>query len=103
LSLVALALVVFVVAPLAAIVYAVRSGLGAYRDLKALTSALGDESGALAQKLEKLAAFEPPDFDRVGDSFARLQHDRARLSILLGALGRAREQFSSFAIVYPKK
>ena len=85
------------------IVYAVRSGLRAYRDLRALTRTLGGEAGTLAQKLEKLAAFEPPDFDRVGDSFERLQHDRARLSILLGALGRAREQFSALAIVYPKK
>ena len=103
LSLVALALVVAVAAPVVGIVYAARGGLGVFRDFRALMRALGSETSELSQKLEQLAAFEPPDLDRASASFDRLQRDRARLQILLGALGRAREQFSAFATVYPRK
>ena len=98
-----LALVVFVVAPLVGIVYAARDGLALWRDFKHFNRTLAVATGELSVKLEKLAAFEPPDFDRASASFERVQRSRARLSILLGALGRAREQFSAFAAVYPRK
>jgi len=103
LSLIGIALVVFLVAPAVGVFVAVRAGLDAWRTFKGFTSAAASATGEVTQKLELLAAFEPPDLALAGAAGARLRRDQAELSILLGALGRVREQFSSFATVYPRK
>jgi hypothetical protein len=58
---------------------------------------------ALAASLERLSSFEPGGGDRLSTSMARLEASRARLDILMDALGRVRGQWASLVGVYPRK
>jgi hypothetical protein len=97
------ALTVFIVAPLAALVYAIVQGLGAWRAFRRFAAALGGGTGELAARLDAMASREPFEAERMTASFDRLGRATAQLSILLNALGRVRTQWSSLLAVYPRK
>jgi hypothetical protein len=102
-SLTVLALVVGIVAVGGSLAYAIRQALRLWRDVKAFFRGFGEATDALAQSLDRLSAFEPPDIDRVADSAVRLRRSSAELSVLLHALGRVRDQWAGLAAIYPRK
>jgi hypothetical protein len=103
LALTVFALLVALVAALAGIVYAARKGLQFWRDLKAGLGAFGDTMDELGGKLDALAAYEPPEVERVSESVQRLQRSAAQLSVLVSAVDRVREQWEGLLVVYPRK
>ena len=102
-SLTMLALLVGILAVGGSVAYAIRQGLRLWRDVKAFFRGFGEATDGLAQSLDKLSAFEPPDVGRVTDSAERLRRSSAELSVLLHALSRVREQWAGLAAIYPRK
>ncbi len=74
-----------------------------WRTSRAFFRMFGEANDALSASLERLSAFEPRGVDRLSTSAARLAASRARLEILMGALGRVRGQWAALMGVYPSK
>jgi hypothetical protein len=103
LSLVALAFLVGFAAVVASSAFVVVRSIALWRDARAFSRALGGELGRFTDSLERLAAFEPPDTERLTTAVARIEASRERLSILTGALGRVQGQWVGMTAIYPKK
>jgi hypothetical protein len=103
LSLLALALLLAFVAVIGSIGFAVVRSIALWRDARAFSRALGAELARFTDSLERLAAFEPPDSERLTTSIARMQASQERLSILTRALGRVQGQWGGLAAIYPRK
>jgi hypothetical protein len=85
---------------------ATRRGLGAFRLLKATSGELtaradqvARDADVLATKLEGLA----DDTGRLDHALARLHESRARLNVLLHAIGDVRATIARFTGVVPRK
>jgi hypothetical protein len=102
-SLVLIALLVAIFAPIAGVAYAARKGLQLFRDLRGFFRAQGEALEALSRSLELLSNREPPDTERLSVSMERVEASRSRLSVELGALGRVREQWDGLLANYPRK
>ena len=102
-SLVLVALLVAIFAPIGGIAYAVRKGLQLFRDLRGFFRAQGEALESLSRSLELLSNHEPPDTKRLSVSVDRLAASRERLSVELGALSRVREQWAGLLAIYPRK
>ena len=102
-SLVTFALLVSIVAVVASVVYSVTKAIGLFRDTRAFFRGLGGAAEEFGVSVERLAAHEPPELERLGLSASRLRASQARLSIELGALRRVREQWGALLAVYPRK
>jgi hypothetical protein len=98
-----IALIVFVLAQLAGIAYAITRAVGAWRTFRGFTSAVGGATGAFAARVDAMASREPFEVDRLGAGVARLQRSAAQLSILMNAVARVRAQWSGLLAVYPRK
>ena len=97
------AVTVFVVAPLAAGVFAGVRALALWRDVKGSLRALGEASDHVAARLESIGSYEPRDLDALDSSLERLRRSRAELRVLTQALARIREQASGALALYPRK
>ena len=102
-SLVALALLVGLVAAVGAFGFVVSRALALWRDAREFGRALGGELDRLADSVDRLSAFEPPDGERLSVAVGRLRASSERLSILTGALGRVQAQWAGLLAIYPKK
>ena len=103
LSLLALALLVSLAAVVGSIVFLALRSLELWRAVRGFSRALGAELAGFADSLERLAAFEPPDTERLSTAVARMNASRDRLSILTGALGRVQGQWAALLALSPKK
>jgi hypothetical protein len=102
-SLFLLALLGSIVFVVAGLVFLVVRGLELFRLTRVFSGDLAIELEVLANSLERLNAHQPPDTERVGTAFARLESSRQRLEILTGALGRVQQQWAGVLAIYPKK
>jgi hypothetical protein len=103
LSLVVLALLVGFAVVVGSSAFVVVRSIALWRDFRAFSRVLGGELGRFTDSLERLAAFEPPDTERLTTAVARMKASRERLSILTAALGRVQGQWSGLVAIYPKK
>ena len=102
-SLVTFSLIVFLLAPLAGLAYAVKKAFQLFRDTRGFFRALGDTADALGRSVDRLASFEPPDTERLAAALSRAQASRNRLAVELDALSRVREQWAGLLAIYPRK
>ena len=102
-SLALLALIVAVLAVGGTLGFAILRGLRLYRDFRGFLKTLGRAVDDVSLTLERLSAYEAPETEALSRSTARLAESRARLSLLLGAIGRVRQQWTGLAAVYPRK
>ena len=97
------ALAVFIVAVAAAITFVIVRGIDLWRALRAFFSTVGEGSGELAESLDRLAAHEQPELERLQASTERLRRSRAQLLVLSNALKRVREQAAGTFLLVPRK
>ena len=97
------ALTVFVVAPLAAGVFAGLRALALWRDVKGSLRVLGEAADDIGARLETIESHESRDLDALDSSLERLRRSRAELRVLAQALARVREQASGAMALYPRK
>jgi hypothetical protein len=100
---VTLALVVGFVAIAGSLAFAGVRSFELWRTSRKFFGALGQANDAVTSSLEQLSTFEPRGLDRLSIATARLEASRARLTILMDAVGRVRGQWAGLVGVYPRK
>ncbi len=102
-SLLLLALLAAILASVAGFAFLAVRSLELYRSTRGFAGSLAIELEVLANSLDRLNSFEPPDTGRVATAFARVESSKERLEILTGALRRVQQQSASLFGVYPRK
>jgi hypothetical protein len=102
-SLILLALLGSIVFAIAGLVFLVVRGLELFRITRVFSGGLAIELEVLANSLERLNAYQPPDTKAVVTAFARLESSKQRLEVLTEALGRVQQQWAGLLAIYPKK
>jgi hypothetical protein len=102
-SLLLLALLAAILASGAGFAFLAVRSLELFRSTRGFAGSLAIELEVLANSLDRLNSFEPPDTGRVATAFARVESSKQRLEILTGALRRVQQQSASVFDVYPRK
>jgi hypothetical protein len=101
-----LSLAVAIVATIAAVVFAVRRGLEAFRAAKALSRTAAGELARIEEssaRIEAHLALAAESGTRLDASLVRLRRSNAQLNVLRSAIDDVRDSVGRWTSVYPRK